>query len=304
MDGLTPEELIPGEYYQCQEEEGFVMIFQFKEQSKIDPMRPITRHCITSEGKYSQNSPIWISDRNCRFATSEEIKLLFNEIEENKKFLDKDQDDLTLSDFYHGQEFRCNIMGTPSKGLVSIDENGKIYLCQNQVEGTHIQEKFGYDYSWQITIIDDQHMENEKNKLALRDFNIEVENLQLEKPKEIQGMRFNTTLQLTLIPGPSGLYFDHAYNKTKNVIREKKLYLSIDGLDDPSDERVIMMHADSMSFIGFSKLTGSPIFKMLEDGTESLINLPEEIILLGGTINAIQPEHINEHIDLCWLNLS
>lgn len=276
MDGLTPEELIPGEYYQCQEEEGFVMIFQFKEQSKIDPMRPITRHCITSEGKYSQNSPIWISDRNCRFATSEEIKLLFNEIEENKKFLDKDQDDLTLSDFYHGQEFRCNIMGTQTIGMVSIREDGNIFLCQNHVEGTSIKEKFGYDYSWQITNISDG-----KIKLELRSTYADVGNLQLEKPKTID------------TEFPTGLlyYIDHAY-KTRSS------YLSIDGLDDPSDERVIMMHADSMSFIGFSKLTGSPIFKLREGTSETLTNLPEEVILLGGTINAIQEEDINEHIDV------
>lgn len=225
-------------------------------------------------------------------------------------FINKKQEELIFDDFYDGQYFEAVIQDKLCTGRVTI-ENNCVYLCQDTEDGADCMDKKGFDYSY-IILEDKVWVEdNDLQQLTVskndHGINMTVSNLDedtfdwlLSSFSDELKLVSHSKGQLTFLPGPSGLlyYFDHAYNKTKNVIREKKLYLSIDGLDDPSDERVIMMHADSMSFVGFSKLTGSPIFKMLEDSTGSLNNLPEEIILLGGAINAIQPEDINEHIDL------
>jgi hypothetical protein len=51
---------------------------------------------------------------------------------------------------YHGAEFTAEINGNPVEGMISVieDARGKVYLCQNRMPGSHVDEKFGYKYSW------------------------------------------------------------------------------------------------------------------------------------------------------------
>lgn len=51
----------------------------------------------------------------------------------------------------HGRCFRCKIEDKECEGRICI-EDGEIYLCQDVVDGIDSEEKFGYDYSWQITL--------------------------------------------------------------------------------------------------------------------------------------------------------
>jgi hypothetical protein len=60
-------------------------------------------------------------------------------------------DTYKISDFHHGQEFTCWIRGIFCQGKISIDQRGRIFLCQNVEEGTSTENKFGYRYSYVIT---------------------------------------------------------------------------------------------------------------------------------------------------------
>lgn len=51
----------------------------------------------------------------------------------------------------HGRYFRCKIEDEECEGRISIDR-GEIYLCQDILNGIDSKEKFGYDYSWEITL--------------------------------------------------------------------------------------------------------------------------------------------------------
>ena len=55
------------------------------------------------------------------------------------------------SDYKHGQWFRANINDKDCVGRVSISKkDGKIYLCQNERDGSVAPDKLGFDYSWVI----------------------------------------------------------------------------------------------------------------------------------------------------------
>lgn len=49
----------------------------------------------------------------------------------------------------HGRYFRCKIDDKECEGRICV-EDGEIYLCQDIVDGFDSEEKFGYDYSWEI----------------------------------------------------------------------------------------------------------------------------------------------------------
>ena len=48
-----------------------------------------------------------------------------------------------------GKYFTAKIEGIKCKGRVRV-ERGKVYLCQDEVEGHNCQDKFGYKHSWAI----------------------------------------------------------------------------------------------------------------------------------------------------------
>lgn len=49
-----------------------------------------------------------------------------------------------------GRRFRCEIDGIPAKGRIRV-ENGHVYLCQNEVDGDKARDKYGYNYSWNVS---------------------------------------------------------------------------------------------------------------------------------------------------------
>ena len=51
----------------------------------------------------------------------------------------------------HGRYFRCKIEDKECEGRICIEDD-EIYLCQDIVDGFDSEEKFGYDYSWGITL--------------------------------------------------------------------------------------------------------------------------------------------------------
>ena len=51
----------------------------------------------------------------------------------------------------HGRYFRCKIEDKECEGRICIEDD-EIYLCQDIIDGIESEEKFGYDYSWQITL--------------------------------------------------------------------------------------------------------------------------------------------------------
>ena len=52
------------------------------------------------------------------------------------------------TDFKHKQWFRADIDGEECIGRVSIGNDGRIYLCQNTMDGSTAPDKLGFDYSW------------------------------------------------------------------------------------------------------------------------------------------------------------
>jgi hypothetical protein len=49
-----------------------------------------------------------------------------------------------------GQRVTCNIDGTLIKDAKIQKENGKFYICQNEINRSISKDKLGYEYSWCI----------------------------------------------------------------------------------------------------------------------------------------------------------
>lgn len=53
------------------------------------------------------------------------------------------------SQLKHGMRVKCKVDGTRiDDGRISIDDDGKAYVCQNSIGGLGAKELFGYKYSW------------------------------------------------------------------------------------------------------------------------------------------------------------
>lgn len=53
--------------------------------------------------------------------------------------------------FTHGQKVTCNIDGIEiTDAMISIDDKGVPYICQNEIKGAITDNKLGYEYSWQL----------------------------------------------------------------------------------------------------------------------------------------------------------
>ena len=51
----------------------------------------------------------------------------------------------------HNQKVTCEIEGTKiTDARISINEYGVPYICQNEKDGAHANNKLGYKYSWQL----------------------------------------------------------------------------------------------------------------------------------------------------------
>jgi hypothetical protein len=50
---------------------------------------------------------------------------------------------------YHGKKFSGTIRGTECSGVIVI-ENNRVYLCQNEMEGSECINKMGYSCSWVV----------------------------------------------------------------------------------------------------------------------------------------------------------
>lgn len=54
------------------------------------------------------------------------------------------------TNYIAGQYFSANISGTWCKGKVQVDK-GRVYLCQNKMNGYECSDKLGYKYSFLIS---------------------------------------------------------------------------------------------------------------------------------------------------------
>ena len=55
---------------------------------------------------------------------------------------------MKLKDFKHGQRVKFIKNGFEVKDAKIAIKNGEYYLCQNHFDGTKIEDRFGYLYSW------------------------------------------------------------------------------------------------------------------------------------------------------------
>jgi hypothetical protein len=70
--------------------------------------------------------------------------------------------------YKHGQWFRAKIQNEECVGRVSINDRGRVYLCQDDVSGATTSERFGFENSWCVE-------SGSKSELSFND----VENLRL-----------------------------------------------------------------------------------------------------------------------------
>ena len=69
----------------------------------------------------------------------------------------------------HGRYFRCKIEDKECEGRICI-EVSEIYLCQDIVDGIDSEEKFGYDFSWQITLSAENILKDSPNNDCVSEF--------------------------------------------------------------------------------------------------------------------------------------
>jgi len=51
--------------------------------------------------------------------------------------------------FKHNQRVTCEIKGEKiTDAKISIDKNGRYFICQNKIEGSDAEDKLGYKHSW------------------------------------------------------------------------------------------------------------------------------------------------------------
>ena len=138
------------------------------------------------------------------------------------KYLDKQQSELTPSDFYTGQRFEGTIRSSFCKGKVYVDEYTKrIYLCQDEENGDDCKDKQGFKYSY---VIYTGH--------GLLFSGIIVKDLKIEKPWTIElqhpeGLGLSNT-----VIGTSGVAFGGMNMSSGEVFppSEYSVYLSDPGM--------------------------------------------------------------------------
>lgn len=65
------------------------------------------------------------------------------------------------SAFHHNQKvLSCEIDGTKiTNAKISIDEDGWVYICQNEIDGSSAGDNLGYEYSWRTLYKDEYFKE-------------------------------------------------------------------------------------------------------------------------------------------------
>lgn len=53
----------------------------------------------------------------------------------------------------HGTKVRANVDNQGiTEGVISVDKDGRIFVCTNNANGNVAQNRFGYKFSWEITV--------------------------------------------------------------------------------------------------------------------------------------------------------
>lgn len=56
-----------------------------------------------------------------------------------------------MNTFKHNQKVTCTIQGVKIRDArISINEDGRVYICQNIKNGGEAEDKLGYNFSWRI----------------------------------------------------------------------------------------------------------------------------------------------------------
>jgi hypothetical protein len=286
---LVSSDLVRGEYYHL--EENGELVFQFLEEDNRDSDRPKVMASVSnlsSQENFQKNSVVWITGRNCRPATAEEIfwlqlcvtqdrfipkdealKLYENAINLLKvipgdsvqsigratreyETVNKEQDELIYDDFYHGQRFTAMIEGIKSKGKITI---------QDEKTGSSCRDKHGYEKSYTISPEKKQVSTQESDSCI-----INVKDLKIER-NPVMSITYST-------PFASSVLLKLKKNLRDDVLSK---YIKIEGLEDKTDPRIFMNYMDELSFVDFSRTDGNPIFEVKSDDTRRMEEIFEEI---------------------------
>ena len=80
----------------------------------------------------------------------------------------------------HGRYFRCKIDDEECEGRICVEDD-EIYLCQDIADGVESEEKFGYDYSWNITYSSENILKDSLNGVFVAEF-VLLDNDSIEAP--------------------------------------------------------------------------------------------------------------------------
>ena len=80
----------------------------------------------------------------------------------------------------HGRYFRCKIDDKECEGRICVEDD-EIYLCQDIADGGESEEKFGYDYSWNITHSSENILKDTPNDDDVTEF-VLLDNVSVEAP--------------------------------------------------------------------------------------------------------------------------
>jgi len=93
-----------------------------------------------------------------------------------------------FSDFKEGQLFSAIIYERQCNGQIQI-ENGKVFLCQNKIEGDNCNSKLGYKYSW-VLPKPDKHNNINPSGEHVEGLKL-TENPSFQRPKLFQAFGYN-----------------------------------------------------------------------------------------------------------------
>ena len=80
----------------------------------------------------------------------------------------------------HGRYFRCKIDDEECEGRICVEDD-EIYLCQDIADGKEPEDKFGYDYSWNITHSSENILKDTPNDDDVTEF-VLLDNDSVEAP--------------------------------------------------------------------------------------------------------------------------
>ena len=69
----------------------------------------------------------------------------------------------------HGQPFRCKIDGTQCEGRITVEDEN-VFLCQNEMDGYDCVDKQEFSYSWHITEVQKDILDNKANHQYVTEF--------------------------------------------------------------------------------------------------------------------------------------